>query len=61
MDLSKPQIIQLPKIQDPRGNLSFFENKQQIVGYITNKGVVLDLNLINQKSKNAYKWKNKEI
>ena len=30
MDIFKPQIIQLPKIQDPRGNLSFFENKQQI-------------------------------
>jgi len=24
------KIIQLPKIIDPRGNLSFFENKQQI-------------------------------
>lgn len=26
----KPKIIQLPKIQDPRGNLSFFENLGQI-------------------------------
>lgn len=26
----KPQIIQLPKIPDDRGNLSFFENNKQI-------------------------------
>lgn len=26
----KPQIINLPKIQDPRGNLSFFEYPNQI-------------------------------
>ena len=25
-----PKIISLPKIMDPRGNLSFFENKNQI-------------------------------
>lgn len=30
MDITQPQIIQLPKIHDPRGNLSFFENNQQI-------------------------------
>lgn len=28
--MNKPQIIQLPKISDPRGNLSFFENLKQI-------------------------------
>jgi hypothetical protein len=26
----EPRIIELPKIIDPRGNLSFFENKQQL-------------------------------
>ena len=26
----KPQLVQLPKISDPRGNLSFFENNVQI-------------------------------
>lgn len=26
----KPEIIQLPKIIDPRGNLSFFENPRQL-------------------------------
>jgi hypothetical protein len=26
----KPQIIELPKINDPRGNLSFFEHPQQL-------------------------------
>ena len=30
MDLTKPQIIQLPKINDPRGNLSFVENGDKI-------------------------------
>ena len=30
MDITKPQIINLPKILDPRGNLSFFENSNQI-------------------------------
>ncbi|HIP33757.1 MAG TPA: WxcM-like domain-containing protein [Bacteroidia bacterium] len=30
MKFEKPYIIQLPKIHDPRGNLSFFENEQQI-------------------------------
>lgn len=29
-DMNEPQIIQLPKISDPRGNLSFFENCNQI-------------------------------
>lgn len=28
--MDKPQIIQLPKIVDPRGNLSFFEFSKQI-------------------------------
>lgn len=28
--MDKPQIIQLPKIVDPRGNLSFFEFPKQI-------------------------------
>lgn len=27
---TKPQIMQLPKINDKRGNLSFFENNKQI-------------------------------
>ena len=30
MDLTKPQIIQLPKINDPRGNLSFVENGDKL-------------------------------
>ena len=30
MTLKEPQIIHLPKIHDPRGNLSFFENNKQI-------------------------------
>lgn len=29
-DLSKPRIIQFPKIQDPRGNLTFLQNPNQI-------------------------------
>jgi len=29
-DITVPQIIQLPKILDKRGNLSFFENNAQI-------------------------------
>lgn len=28
--MNKPKLIQLPKIVDPRGNLSFFENPNQI-------------------------------
>ena len=30
LDFSKPRIIQLPKIQDPRGNLTFLQNPNQI-------------------------------
>ena len=30
MNLNRVKIIYLPKIIDPRGNLSFFENKNQI-------------------------------
>jgi len=30
MDFNKPGIIDLPKIPDERGNLSFFENSKQI-------------------------------
>lgn len=30
MDLSKPQIIQLPKVIDERGNLTFLQNQDQI-------------------------------
>jgi len=30
MDLKKVQLVDLPKILDPRGNLSFFENNNQI-------------------------------
>jgi dTDP-4-dehydrorhamnose 3,5-epimerase-like enzyme len=29
-DFSKPQILQLPKIMDVRGNLSFLQNEDQI-------------------------------
>lgn len=28
--MNEPKIIQLPKISDPRGNLSFFENDNQL-------------------------------
>lgn len=28
--MKKPQIINLPKVVDPRGNLSFFENSNEI-------------------------------
>src|SRR4051812_32701647 len=30
MTMQKPEIINLPKIQDDRGNLSFFQNNDQI-------------------------------
>ena len=30
MNLNEVRIISLPKILDPRGNLSFFENNKQI-------------------------------
>jgi dTDP-4-dehydrorhamnose 3,5-epimerase-like enzyme len=30
LEIKNPHIIQLPKIADPRGNLSFFENNNQI-------------------------------
>ena len=30
MNLDKVQVVNLPKIADPRGNLSFFENNKQI-------------------------------
>ena len=32
-DFSKPKIIQFPKIQDPKGNLTFMQNPDQVPYY----------------------------
>ncbi|MCA0932660.1 FdtA/QdtA family cupin domain-containing protein [Lutimonas saemankumensis] len=41
--MKKPKIIQLPKILDPRGNLSFFENNSQIPFEISSTYWVYDV------------------
>lgn len=39
----KPKIINLPKIADPRGNLSFFENSKQLPFEITRTYWIYDV------------------
>jgi hypothetical protein len=43
MNITKPEIINLPKFLDPRGNLSFIEDKKQIPFEITRTYWIYDV------------------
>lgn len=50
-----PQIIQLPKIVDPRGNLSFFEHPNQLPFEITRTYWIYDVPGGEQRGSHAFK------
>ena len=43
MKISNPQIIELPKFTDPRGNLSFLENDNQIPSKVARSNWIYDV------------------
>ena len=51
----KPKIIQLPKISDPRGNLSFFENDNQLPFKIRRSYWIYDVPGGENRGGHAYK------
>lgn len=53
--LNNPRIIELPKINDPRGNLSFFENNQQIPFTIARTYWIYDVPGGDKRGGHAYK------
>ena len=55
MNTANPQIIQLPKIIDARGNLSFFQNKAQIPFDIKRTYWIYDVPGGEQRGGHAYK------
>jgi dTDP-4-dehydrorhamnose 3,5-epimerase-like enzyme len=55
MHLSEPKIFQLPKIIDPRGNLSFFENCNQIPFEIKRTYWIYDVPGGEKRGGHAYK------
>lgn len=57
----KPSIIQLPKIVDPRGNLSFLENNKQIPFTITRTYWIYDVPGGEIRGGHAYKTLNEFI
>ena len=52
--MNEPKIIQLPKISDPRGNLSFFENLKQIPFEIKRSFWIYDVPGGESRGKHAY-------
>lgn len=53
--MKKPEIIQLPKIMDPRGNLSFFETKNHIPFEIKRTYWIYDVPGGEKRGGHAYK------
>lgn len=53
--MKKPEIIQLPKIMDPRGNLSFFETKNHIPFKIKRTYWIYDVPGGEKRGGHAYK------
>lgn len=53
--MNKPKIIQLPKISDPRGNLSFFENDNQLPFKIRRSYWIYDVPGGENRGGHAYK------
>lgn len=60
MELRRPHIVQLPKILDERGNLSFIQNEDQIPFAIRRAYWIYDVPGGEQRGGHAYK-KNKEL
>jgi len=60
LNMQTPQIIQLPKIPDRRGNLSFFENYNQIPFEIKRVYWIYDVPGGEERGGHAYK-KNEEL
>jgi hypothetical protein len=55
MDLTKPQLIQLPKILDERGNLSFIQDNDQIPFKIARTYLIYDVPGGERRGGHAYK------
>ena len=55
MNMNSPRIIQLPKIMDARGNLSFFENNAQLPFKIERAYWVYDVPGGEKRGGHAYK------
>jgi len=55
MNMNSPRIIQLPKIMDARGNLSFFENNAQLPFEIERAYWVYDVPCGEKRGGHAYK------
>ena len=53
--MNEPKIIQLPKISDPRGNLSFFENDNQLPFKIRRSYWIYDVPGGENRGGHAYK------
>ena len=53
--MRKPEIIQLPKIMDPRGNLSFFETEKHIPFKIKRTYWIYDVPGGEKRGGHAYK------
>lgn len=53
--MKKPEIIQLPKIMDPRGNLSFFETEKHIPFKIKRTYWIYDVPGGEKRGGHAYK------
>lgn len=60
MDITAPQIIQLPKITDPRGNLSFIEENNHIPFKIERTYWIYDVPGGEHRGGHAYK-QNQEL
>lgn len=60
MDITDPQIIQLPKITDPRGNLSFIEENNHIPFKIERTYWIYDVPGGEHRGGHAYK-QNQEL
>ena len=61
MKLNVPQIIQLPKIHDPRGNLSFLESENQIPFTIKRTYWIYDVPGGETRGGHAFKQQNELI
>jgi uncharacterized RmlC-like cupin family protein len=61
MKLSKPEIFNLPKIEDERGNLSFFENEQHIPFKIKRTYWIYDVPGGCERGGHAFKQQNEFI
>ena len=61
MIMNKPRIIELPKIVDPRGNLSFFEGDNQIPFSVKRSYWIYDVPGGETRGSHAFKKQNEFI